>query len=53
MVEVVPVTEPDSRFRRLPEPIELEDTVASQEVDPEQDPEGGRNTDVDFLIRYN
>jgi hypothetical protein len=47
------MTESESRFRRLPEPIMLEATVASQEVEPAQDPEGGRNTDVDFLIRYN
>jgi hypothetical protein len=47
------MTEPEGRYRRLPEPISLEETVASQEVEPAQDPEGGRNTDVDFLIRYN
>ena len=45
--------DPDSRFRRLPEPIRLEDTVASQETDAAQDPEGGRDTDVEFLLRYN
>ena len=45
--------ETESRFRRLPEPIRLEDTVASQETDDAQDPEGGRDTDVEFLLRYN
>ena len=45
--------DPESPFRRLPEPIKLEDTVASQEIDAAQDPEGGRDTDVEFLLRYN
>jgi len=52
-VEVVSMAEPDSRFRRLPEPIKLEDTVATQEIDAALDPEGGRDTDVEFLLRYN
>jgi len=47
------MAEPESRFRHLPEPVKLEDTVASQEVEPAQDPEGGRDTDVEFLLRYN
>jgi hypothetical protein len=40
------------RFRRLPEPVRLEDTVAEVDVRPVPDPEAGRNTDRDFLIRY-
>ena len=44
---------PEDRFHRLPEPVKLEETVASHEVDPPQDPEGGRDTDVEFLLRYN
>ena len=47
------MVEPESRFRRLPEPVKLEDTVASQDPNPVQDPEGGRDTDVEFLLRYN
>jgi hypothetical protein len=47
------MTQPESRFRRLPEPIKLEDTVTSQEAEPAPDPEGGRDTDVEFLLRYN
>jgi hypothetical protein len=49
------VTEPESgsqRFKRLPEPVKLEDTVESQETDAARDPEGGRDTDRDFMIRY-
>ena len=32
--------------------IKLEDTVESQETDPARDPEGGRDTGRDFMIRY-
>lgn len=48
-------TEPESgaqRFKKLPEPVKLEDTVESQETDAARDPEGGRDTDRDFMIRY-
>jgi hypothetical protein len=45
--------EPGSqRFKRLPERIKVEDTVESQDPDPVRDPEGGRDTDRDFMIRY-
>lgn len=40
------------RFTKLPEPIRLEDTITSQDVEPVPDPEAGRDTDRDFLIRY-
>lgn len=40
------------RFTKLPEPVRLEDTVESQETDVARDPEGGRDTDRDFMIRY-
>ena len=42
----------DGRFSRLPEPVRLEDTVAETDTRPVPDPEGGRNTDRDFLVRY-
>jgi hypothetical protein len=48
-------TEPEpgsQRFKRLPERVKLEDTVESQDTDPARDPEGGRDTDRDFMIRY-
>ena len=44
---------PTKRFEVLPEPIELEDTIASHEVRGAPDPEAGRDTDRDFLLRYN
>ena len=40
------------RFTKLPEAVRLEDTITSQEVEPVPDPEGGRDTDRDFLVRY-
>ena len=40
------------RFKKLPEPVKLEDTIASQDVEPVPDPEGGLDTDRQFLIRY-
>jgi hypothetical protein len=41
------------RFEVLPELIKLEDTIASHEVRDAPDPEAGRDTDRDFLLRYN
>ena len=40
------------RFSRLPEPIRLEDTVEAVDTRDVPDPEGGRDTDRDFTIRY-
>jgi hypothetical protein len=40
------------RFRHLPEPVDPKDMVAMHETEPPPDPEGGRNTDTDFLLRY-
>ena len=40
------------RFKQLPKPIRLEDTVESKDVRPVPDPDCGRNPDTDFLIRY-
>ncbi|HEY3632575.1 MAG TPA: hypothetical protein VGL21_16850 [Jatrophihabitantaceae bacterium] len=50
-----PDAEPDTgseRFKHLPEPIRLEDTVESKDTRVARDPEDGRNTDTDFMIRY-
>ena len=43
---------PDRRFSRLPRPVRLEDTVEEKDTRAVPDPEGGRDTDRDFLIRY-
>lgn len=48
------MTEQDvhERYRHLPEPVRLEETITSQETDPAPDPDGGRDPDRDFLLRY-
>lgn len=40
------------RFSRLPKRIPIEDTLEAVDVRHVPDPEGGRDTDRDFLIRY-
>ena len=40
------------RFKHLPEPVKLEDTVESEATEAARDPEGGRDADRDFMIRY-
>ena len=41
-----------NKFRQLPEPIKLEDTVEVKDDSPVADPEAGRDTDRDFMLRY-
>ncbi|MCW2769775.1 MAG: hypothetical protein JWR27_1208 [Aeromicrobium sp.] len=43
---------PAKRYSQLPTPVRLEDTITSQETVPAPDPDGGRDTQRDFLIRY-
>lgn len=40
------------RFKRLPEHVDIRRTRASQPASPARDPEGGRDTDREFIIRY-
>ncbi|UPK77234.1 hypothetical protein MU582_05730 [Nocardioidaceae bacterium SCSIO 66511] len=40
------------RYDQLPEPIELEDTIAEADQRAVPDPEAGRDTDRDWLVRY-
>lgn len=52
-IDQPPLPEPDpDRFKYLPAPVDPKDMVTSQETEPPPDPEGGRNTDTDFLLRY-
>jgi hypothetical protein len=46
------VTPDEDRFKHLPKRVRLEDTVTSLDTEPVPDPEAGRNTERDFLIRY-
>jgi len=43
--------EPTARFKKLPEHIRLEDTIASQDPDAAPDPTMGRDPDRDFMLR--
>ena len=38
-------------YRVLPEPIDLDETVASQEASAAPDPTGGRDADAEWLLR--
>ena len=40
------------RFRQLPEPVRLEDTVAMHDTEPVPDPQAGINTETEFMLRY-
>jgi hypothetical protein len=41
-----------SAYRRLPDPVRLEDTVAVMDASPVPDPTRGRDTETEFLLRY-
>lgn len=41
------------RFDVLPAPVRLADTIATHDVRDAPDPEAGRDTDRDFVLRYN
>jgi hypothetical protein len=40
------------RFRHLPEPVRIEDTVTTKDEVAHADPEAGRDTNRDFMLRY-
>jgi len=40
------------RFRTLPERPDPDELITTQDVSPGPDPEGGRNADNDWLLRY-
>ena len=42
---------PTARFSSLPERIRPEDMIETQETEPPQDPEMGRDTNHDFFMR--
>lgn len=39
-------------FRRLPEPVALEDTVTTQDAREAPDPTLGRDADTEWLLKY-
>jgi hypothetical protein len=40
------------RFKRLPEPIRLEDTIETYDTSVARDPDGGRDPEQDFMLRH-
>jgi hypothetical protein len=40
------------RFDKLPEPVDPSTLITSKESSPVQDPEHGRDTDRDAMLRY-
>jgi hypothetical protein len=40
------------KYGQLPPQVLIEETITSQDIELARDPEGGRNTDQDFTIRY-
>jgi hypothetical protein len=41
-----------NRYRHLPAPVRLEDTVSVKDTEPVPAPTGGRDTERDFMLRY-
>ena len=44
--------DPTADFRHLPDPVALEDTVSSQDVNPVPDPDGGRDPNHEWMPRH-
>jgi len=40
------------RFTHLPDRVDPRDMITSHQTEPPRDPEGGRDTDRDFMLRY-
>ncbi len=40
------------RFKELPKPIRREDLIATVDTRPVPDPDGDRDPNTDFVIRY-
>jgi hypothetical protein len=43
---------PTVTVKGLPDRVDPKDLVATQATEPPPDPEGGRNTETDFMLRY-
>jgi hypothetical protein len=39
-------------YSRLPDPVALGDTIATQNSDPPPDPTMGRDTETEFMLRH-
>ncbi|RHA41978.1 heme biosynthesis protein HemY [Cellulomonas rhizosphaerae] len=47
-----PTPDPVAQYRALPEPVRLADTVPLVETVEARDPEMGRDTDRDLMLRH-
>ena len=47
-----PATPPATDFRRLPEPIALEDMVAEKDVRDAPDPDFGRDPNTEWMLKH-
>ena len=47
-----PGVDPAARWKRLPEPVRLEDTREVHDAAPVPDPLAGRDTERDFMLRF-
>jgi hypothetical protein len=45
-------TPEDNPYRKLPEPVHLDETVAVHDAAPPADPNAGRDTETEFMLRY-
>lgn len=45
------MADPD-KYRHLPEPVRLEDTVEVKDEAPVADPQAGLDTEREFMLRY-
>jgi hypothetical protein len=46
------MTRPENDYQHLPQPVRVEDTISTKEAAPVADPEAGRDTERDFMLRY-
>lgn len=44
--------DPRTRYRTLPEPVRIADTIESHDPFPAADPTMGRDPEQDFMLRY-
>lgn len=43
--------DPEGQYRKLPEPVRVEDMIATKDTRPVPDPKMGRDTETDFMLR--
>lgn len=51
-VEPLAEVDPAARFRHLPEPVDPRTLVASIETEAAPDPDGGRDANMEWMLRH-